>query len=119
MSGSQRLQTEVCQRVKYRSKMTGLIEKPFASSLPFHPIHLESFKKMLLESGWKYQSHIDISDYFEKWYVTLLEKFDAKKEILLSQFDHALVNTMYNGYRNLLDAIIKKRIGGAIVYAVR
>jgi len=103
----------------YSQPHAGEVEKPFASSLPFHPIHLDSFKKMLLESNWQYQSHIDISDYFEKWYVILLNKFDTKKAVLMNQFDHHLVNTMYNGYNKLLDAIRQKKIGGIIVYARR
>ncbi|OGT44722.1 MAG: hypothetical protein A3E82_05370 [Gammaproteobacteria bacterium RIFCSPHIGHO2_12_FULL_38_11] len=103
----------------YSQPHAGQTENPFSSSLPFHPIYLDTFKKNLLESGWQYQSHIDISDYFEKCYVMLLNKFDAKKEVLLSQFDHHLVNTMYSGYNKLLDAIHEKKIGGIIVYARR
>ncbi|OGT23122.1 MAG: hypothetical protein A2W47_04215 [Gammaproteobacteria bacterium RIFCSPHIGHO2_12_38_15] len=55
----------------------------------------------------------------EKYFPPAVAKHDAKKEVLLSQFDHHLVNTMYSGYNKLLDAIHEKKIGGIIVYARR
>ena len=99
-----------------------LIESPFywsKTASRFCPIHLDKFKKTLAESGWHYQSSIDITAQFEVWYQALLHQFEIKKQDMMTHFDHDLVNKMYDGYCQLLQLIRDKKVGGIVVYATR
>lgn len=104
----------------YSRLISDHIESPFywsETASRFYPIYLTEFKKTLSESGWQYQSSIDITDKFELWYLELLNRFESKKEEMNAIFDKKHVSEMEDGYKQLLLLIREKKVGGIVVYA--
>ncbi len=98
------------------------LANPFPWAKPssrFQPIYLPELKEQLLQSGWHFKTHIDVSHQFETWYTQLLLRFEMKRDEIIGQFDEFIFEQMVAGYKELLLSINEKKIGGIIVYAHR
>lgn len=84
---------------------------------PFIPIKLNQMEKMLRKTGWQIEKSVDISDKFLIWYEQLLLKIVTKKDGLIAHFGENAYQKAYDTYKQMLDVVNNKEIGGIIVYA--
>lgn len=86
-------------------------------SAPFIPLKIDNIEAMLNKAGWQLESLVDISNEFLIWYEQLLSKITARKTELEETFGEAAYQKTYNTYKQMLDVIFAKKLGGMIVYA--
>jgi len=73
----------------------------------------------LLESnGWRATVRRDLTDEFRQWYRELLERIEARRDRIIAAADDRWYGYAYERYADLLAAIERGTIGGAIVHAV-
>lgn len=84
---------------------------------PFIPIKLDHLEKMFNKTGWQMEKSIDISNKFIIWYEQLVSKIKTKKDGIIENFGEDAYKKAYNRYKQILDTVHSKEIGGIIVYA--
>ena len=96
------------------------VKNPFTCSDSIHtfnPIFLPHIEKMLQKTNWQLKETKDITPQFIIWYEQLIEKFQAKRNFILKNFDEMIFDDLLKGYVQLVEHLIKKQLGGIIIYA--
>ncbi|HCU04919.1 MAG TPA: hypothetical protein DIC51_01155 [Coxiellaceae bacterium] len=88
-------------------------------AMPFIPIRLDTIESMLFNAGWKLLDTLVINEQYKIWYTNLVMKLTSKKEEAIKQFGQAIYDQASDTYHKLLNAIIKKELGGVIIYATK
>lgn len=94
---------------------------PFPSNniKPFTPINLKTIPSMLFSAEWQLDQVVDLSDHFLRWYQTILNHLARSKKQLISQFNQAAFDKVYNRFQTLAQLLENKLLGGVIVYATK
>lgn len=90
-----------------------------ANTNPFIPIKLDHLEKMFHKTGWQIEKSIDISNKFIIWYEQLVSKIIIKKDGIIENFGENAYKQAYDRYKQILDTVHNKEIGGIIVYATK
>ena len=104
---------DLCENVKnplHRNETDGL---------PFIPIKLSTIKEILKKSGWNLLENVVINKKYEEWYSNLVSALVNNRENVIKKFSINMYDGAYYRYTNILNAIIKKELGGVIVYAIK
>lgn len=110
----------------YTSPGSYLGENPFQdhyqysfSGKYFFPINLETIELQLYQSGWELNNIEDLSEKYHFWYEWLLKQLAERKEELINLFGDDTFHDLYNGYQKLIGLIEQKKVGGAVIRAIR
>lgn len=82
-----------------------------------NPIHIDSLKNWLKQTGWELIEIIDLSNQYDEWYTTLLEKLKSQKEDLLQEFSDQSYEKVLSTFSFLSSKIKNKEMGGSLIYA--
>ena len=83
------------------------------------PMKLGRMPEMLSANGWVFEKIVDLNAEYLRWYEGLVERFAARRPILLERFPVEIVDIAANYYASLLDSVRSGAMGGAIVLARR
>lgn len=83
----------------------------------WRPLIPDNAPALLKGSGWELTEYRDIQADYRRWYASLVEKFDHRREELLKEFPSELVEYASGYYRLLLDAVERGQLSGAIIHA--
>jgi len=81
------------------------------------PINQNSFKNMLMESGWKYIDSVNLDKECEKWYAEFVKGIERKREQIIENFGINMYKRGYDRYLGICDAFKDKIMGASIFYA--
>ncbi|TAK74621.1 MAG: class I SAM-dependent methyltransferase [Gammaproteobacteria bacterium] len=99
------------------SLRTPLYREGNKETTPFKPIKINQIKELLRKTHWHLTELIDITDNYIKWYSDLLNKLLANKNEVIEKFGQPLFNKAHQVYFKIHDSLLKKMLGGAIIYA--
>jgi len=98
----------------------GFVTSDFArteEATHWRPLDLTALPGQLAAAGWALDAVRDLDPDYERWYVALLQRFEAKRDAITELAGDALYRHAWQVYRLLLDAIQQGHLGGAIVEA--
>lgn len=90
-----------------------------ANGLPFIPIKPSTIGEILKKAGWSLLEHVVINEKYEAWYSNLVSALVNNKEKVIKKFSINMYDSAHHRYTGILNAIIKKELGGVIVYAIK
>jgi SAM-dependent methyltransferase len=88
-----------------------------SAQYPFIPVDLKNIEQLLKSTGWQLQETINLTEKFELWYTKLISKIHAQKNAIKKNFGEDAYENACRRYDEILNAIIKKEIGGVLIYA--
>lgn len=83
----------------------------------FSPINMSRIGQQLAQHGWHLEKTEDLSSHFLRWYQTLTQKMQSRRDELSRDFGADTYEELHEAYRKLIDSMEKGTIGGAIVRA--
>jgi ubiquinone/menaquinone biosynthesis C-methylase UbiE len=89
------------------------------SGKQMRPIILNELYLWLNEAGWTVLETTDLTEKYRDWYKSFLSLLISNKDNLSETFTDEAYQSVLNVFTVLLDAIDRKVIGGAVVYAIR
>jgi SAM-dependent methyltransferase len=100
----------------------GYAENPLIfNGSPFlpHPVKLAGIGDVLRETGWQLERIDDLTAEYDRWYESLLNRVDGKREAIVGLAGEAAFASVREQYVGLLTALRDGRLGGAIIVAKR
>jgi len=85
----------------------------------WRPIDLSTDRSLFSGSGWRIVQVADVSDLYEIWYRTLVSRIESRSRAIIDMAGEEWFRFVRSFYGAVLDALEKKTLGGAIVYADR
>lgn len=83
-----------------------------------YPIPLEDTKRIMNYIGWEIISEKDITHDFKQWHLDAIAEIVARSELLMSAgFSEDEINYVVDYYRNIVELLDEKKIGGTILIA--
>lgn len=83
----------------------------------FFPINLSIFSETLLETGWRLEHNIDLTEKFQHWYQNIIEKMNYHEMELVHSFGQNTFSEIHTSYTKLLELIKKGIISGSVIRA--
>lgn len=94
-------------------------EEPLVNSggpfLPNPPM-LADLSETLEAGGWRLQEARELHDDYERWYIALISKIEAKRDAIEGSAGPEAFEHVLGLYSGLLSAMRNGRLGGAVVY---
>ena len=84
-----------------------------------HPVRLSQVGAMLREAGWRLTQVEDLTGSYERWYDALLRRIDGKRAQITRLAGAEGFAGVRTQYADLLAALRRGTLGGAIVRAKR
>lgn len=83
----------------------------------WRPLVLDQAPELFQRNGWSLESVTDLSNRYEGWYASLVEKIEAKKDQIIARGGARWFDYTLRRYQELLNAIREDVVGGAIFKA--
>lgn len=83
------------------------------------PLRLATFTDALDSAGWRLTAVEDMTDRYQRWYATLVQRIDNKRAQIRRMAGDEGFRTVRGQYEALLSAVLHGTLGGAIVRAER
>lgn len=99
-----------------------LLKSQNQKNFPFkewNPLDFSVIPSLFLEAGWRVVKEEDISALYEKWYRELIIRIETSANSIIALAGKEWFDFVRSFYSEITDAIEKKLLGGAIVYALK
>jgi len=88
-----------------------------AEASHWHPLDPKTFPRMLADAGWRQTSEQNLDADYARWYRWLVERFDTRRDSLLTFAPPAAIDLARSFYSALQKAVEDGIVGGSIVTA--